>query len=108
MPHFDVFQCQQCGRYWIDTWRSVDGWEVGSVEDAAKMQDLDEDELRAFMKKRTRPFDSPSHLTSLRHQTFLTVTAMAMSKYSPQPTMMDAGNIFPKTVVGRNSIGLIV
>lgn len=62
LPHvygfdFDLFQCGRCARYWVHAWFSVGGWEATTAEDAAKMQALDGDELRAFMKQWARAFD---------------------------------------------------
>ena len=55
LPHvygfdFDLFQCGKCGRYWVYAWMTVGGWEPVTPEDVAKMQALEGDELRAFMK----------------------------------------------------------
>jgi hypothetical protein len=48
---FDLFQCPQCGRYWVYGWSyQSQGCQEASVDAAAKMQSLDESELRAFMK----------------------------------------------------------
>jgi len=64
LPHvygfdFDLFQCEQCARYWVYAWRSEgsQGWEETTVEDAEKMQSLGGNELRAFMKEWARSFD---------------------------------------------------
>jgi len=57
LPHvyqfdFDLEQCGQCGQYWVRAWRmGIGGWEEITTEDAEKMQVLNDDELRAFMKK---------------------------------------------------------
>lgn len=57
---FDLFQCGQCARYWVNTRCAAGGagpsWEPATVEDAETMQALEGDELRAFMKKWAEPF----------------------------------------------------
>lgn len=62
LPHvygfdFDLFQCGQCGRYWVYAWNGVGGWEEAAVEDAEEMQVLEDEELRAFMKKWAQSFN---------------------------------------------------
>ncbi len=62
LPHtygfdFDLFQCRQCGRYWVYAWFGTGGWEEITTEDAEKMQALAEDELRAFMKEWAKSFN---------------------------------------------------
>ena len=59
LPHvyqfdFDLYQCEQCSRYWVYAWRGVGGWEITTNEDAEKMRLLENDELRAFMKEWAR------------------------------------------------------
>ena len=47
---FDLYQCGQCGRYWVRAWRmGIGGWEETKTEDAEKMRTLGDSELRAFM-----------------------------------------------------------
>ena len=62
LPHvygfdFDLFQCGQCALYWVYAWRTVGGWEETTAEDAAKMQALGDNELRAFMKEWAQSFN---------------------------------------------------
>jgi len=48
----DLYQCGQCGRYWVRAWRmGIGGWEETTAEDAEKMRALGDRELRAFMKE---------------------------------------------------------
>lgn len=62
LPHvygfdFDLFQCAKCDRYWVYAWLTVGGWEETRKEDAEKMQAIEGDELKAFMKEWARKFD---------------------------------------------------
>ena len=62
LPHvygfdFDLFRCTECDRYWVYAWRTVGGWEQTSSEDAEKMQALQGDELRAFMRNWAQSFN---------------------------------------------------
>lgn len=51
----DLYQCGQCGRYWVRAWRmGTGGWEKITAEDAEKMRALGDDELQAFMKEWAR------------------------------------------------------
>lgn len=55
---FDLYQCEQCSRYWVRAWRQgIGGWEETTTEDAEKMQTLGNEELRAFMKEWAQSFN---------------------------------------------------
>ncbi len=65
LPHvygfdFDLFQCGRCGRYWAYAWAvaaSQGHWEPVSADDAQKMQALDGDALRSFMRAWAKDLD---------------------------------------------------
>jgi len=47
----DLYQCGKCGRYWVRAWRmGIGGWENVTKEDAEKMRELPDEELRVFMR----------------------------------------------------------
>jgi len=63
LPHvygfdFDLFQCGQCGRYWVHAWGvGGGGWEGTTAEAAEQMKALGADELRAFMEVWAQSFN---------------------------------------------------
>jgi hypothetical protein len=63
LPHvyqfdFDLYQCNQCLRYWVYAWRAgIDGWETTTAHDAEKMLTLSDTELRMFMKEWAQSFN---------------------------------------------------
>ena len=63
LPHvyqfdFDLYQCRECSRHWVRAWREgQQGWEKVEPEDADKMQALDGDALRIFMRSWAQAFN---------------------------------------------------
>jgi hypothetical protein len=54
---FDLYRCVACNRFWVFAWRTVGGWEAATEKDAATMQALEGDALKAFMKTWAEAFN---------------------------------------------------